>query len=192
MIILKDLLVQFEKYLTEGKSAMLKKLGAGISEGDIVKLIPANNRPLITLYSWKDGIKYNSDWTSGELDFFSFGIFLSLEDVIEHRNVLFKSVSIENEFLLPVFTTGTGEYILYDTAADSNGKGNLFIYAPMLVFSENPMPIYDSLESFFATVNECYRTGAYKFDSEGKLEIDYDLEQEISTRLNPASEYWNQ
>lgn len=45
------------------------------------------------------------------------------------------------------------------------------------------------ITSLFKTVVECYNSKAYVFYN-GELEIDYDLEWEISETLNPLSAYW--
>lgn len=191
---LKELLSEFENNLKEQHAPILSKLSPGISLEKIENIFKQNgieNNSLKELYHWRDGISYNSGWTVGELDFFSFGILMSLEDMIKHQSILSIPTGMQNKLLLPVFATGGGDYILFNVDNNSKDYNRLLLYAPMLVLSKTPMPIYDTLESFFETINECYEAGAYKFNETGKLDIDYELEQEISKRLNSASEYWN-
>jgi hypothetical protein len=62
----------------------------------------------------------------------------------------------------------------------------------MLLLSDKPVVIYDSIVRMLGTIIECYRFNAYNFSETGELQIDYDLEEQISKQLNPNSHYWSQ
>jgi hypothetical protein len=189
---LEKLLIELEMLLSSNNSAICKSLQNGLPIEYITSLLSTldiSDSKISTLYHWKNGIQYNSQWVAGELDLFSFGVILSLEDMLQHREILIKSIRLK-ALLLPIFVSGAGDYILYQANANDKNFGRLLIYAPNLLLSATPELIYDSLESCFQTICECYRSGAYKITEGGTLEIDYDMEEEISKRLNPIAEYW--
>lgn len=48
----------------------------------------------------------------------------------------------------------------------------------------------DSLEAYWDTVYECYKTKAFFLDAEGYLDFDFEKEGEVGARINPGCEYW--
>jgi hypothetical protein len=52
-------------------------------------------------------------------------------------------------------------------------------------------PIYDSLESMFETILCCIKEGAYRYNLNNEIGVDYDLKYEISAIMNPKSKYWD-
>lgn len=186
-----NLLKEIEKYLESNKANISKRLQPGLNRvytEQLLQNIGALNDELIALYGWKNGVRYNSGWVIGEIDFFSHGLLISIEDMIKAYDIFHRNVFLKDKTLLPLFTDGSGDYLLYKAGKD-NKPGQLFLYAPSLLLSVEPKSMYDSLTSLFKTIIECYNRKAYIFNN-GELEIDYDLEWEISEALNPLSDYW--
>jgi len=186
---LESILSEFEENLKLKKSPVLEKLNPGLLEKEIkdqLKAIKIENELLVELYSWKNGVG-SDNLAVGEFEFFSFGTMFSLKDAITHYESAIAE-DIWNKSLFPIFL-GT-DYILFDVSKGENGK--LWLYAPSLLLSDKPVTIYDSVVRMLGTIIECYRFNAYNFTETGELEIDYDLEDQISEQLNPNSRYWSQ
>lgn len=191
---LKNLLFEFEQTLKENNTELLKMLQIGLTNDEISQLLfkieGLSDEKLHVLYNWRNGIKYDSEWTVGEFYFFSLGVMLSLEDVIQHINYLQESINTGSKFLLPLFASGNGDYVLYQADIKSKDFGCLFLHAPMLTLSEKPVSIYDSLETLLKTVIECYKQGAYRIGDDGTLNVDYNIEQQVSRSINKNAEFW--
>lgn len=192
MEVIGNLLQKIEWHLKNSNANICSKLQSGLRRDYIEKILADaginKDDDLIALYEWKNGIQYNSGWVIGEIDFFSRGLLISLEDMVDTRRILYENDILKDPLLLPLFTDGSGEYLLYN-AGKSNKPGQLLLDAPSLLLSGEPQSMYDSLTSLCKTVIECYNSKAYVFNN-GELEIDYDLEWEISETLNPLSAYW--
>jgi hypothetical protein len=188
---LNAIIIEFEKILIEKKSPILNILQEGLPVGGIQKLlnqVDLNNEELINLYRWKNGVSNMSNRVIGEMELFSRGIMLSLQDAIEHYQYAL-SENLWSGELFPIFTNGGGDYLLLNTVESA---GNVLIYSPSILLSDKPIVIYESLKLLFETVINCYKLHAYKYKEDGSLEIDYDLEQDISKKKNPNTEYWEQ
>ena len=186
---LEPIISELEEQLQLKKAPVLNKFNPGLPEKEIrehLKAIKIENELLIELFSWKNGV--NSDYLAvGEFEFFSFGTMFSLKDAIEHYEPAIAE-NIWDKTLFPVFI-GT-DHILFDTSKGKDGK--LWLYSPSLLLSDKPVTIYDSVTRMLGTIIECYRFGAYDFNGKGELEINYELEEQISAQLNPKSRYWSQ
>ena len=189
---LNELLNHLEKTLYDKRASLIKFLQKGLADSTIVDTLSQlgiKNDQLRILYSWRNGVSFNDDWTAGQIDFFSFGTMLALEDAVIHHQSLVRRANV-NESFLPIFTTGAGDYVLFNTDNKSINFESLFLYSPSILMSPNCSKIYDTLESFIETVIECYNSSAYKI-KKGILEIDYDLEEQIASTKNPASPCWH-
>jgi hypothetical protein len=91
----------------------------------------------------------------------------------------------------PVFSSGGGDYILINLNAKKNVFGQLFLCSPSILMTNKPIAIYDSLNSLFTTLLEIYRQKGYYFKG-GFLEIDFNMEESISKRMNPNSNFWKE
>lgn len=190
-----NLLQQIEEFLQINKANIYERLQPGLKRVYTEQLFNStgiqSNNELLTLYEWRNGVNYNSGWVIGEIDFFSGGLLLSVEDMINAYKIFYQDGLRDNKALLPIFTDGSGDYLLYNDDKTTN-HGQLLLYAPSLLLSAEPKAtIYDSLTSLFKTIIECYNNRAYTFKN-GQLEIDYDLEWEIAEALNPSSDYWKE
>jgi len=191
---LRDLLLEVEEQLKVKNAFALKCFQKGKSLEDIreiLTLIGIENEDVFQLYTWRDGIVYNNEMHIGEYDFFSFGFMLSLKDAIEHYR-LAQSEKLWSKHMFPLFANGGGDFILFDSNSNNKTTEMLFLYSPSLLLSGKPMTIYDSLEKFFRTIKKCYEKRAYSCSENGTLEVNYDLEQQVSMEENLRPIYWRE
>lgn len=189
---IQEILISFEIVLKQYNPSAHSKLQNGLNETySKEKFVnnKINDEKLRQLYCWKNGIKADSSKYIGEFDLSSFGKMIPLEEALTHYNMSIKD-KIWSENYFPLFTTNAGDYLLYDIDKKSSTYGMLLLYSPSLLIVE-PETIYDSLESFFDTLIDCYKEGDYKLNkSNYTLEIDDELETEKSFNKNPISDYW--
>ena len=62
--------------------------------------------------------------------------------------------------------------------------------SPKVTLSENPIMIYDSIESWLKTIIQCYKQRIYHIDRNGFLQYDRDREPKLSREMNPKSVFW--
>jgi len=73
------------------------------------------------------------------------------------------------------------------TPADTEGKSSE-IYARLLIYIVKK---FDSLISLFKTIIKCFEEGAYFYNDQNEIKFNFELEREISKRLNPDSGFWD-
>ena len=147
-------------------------------------------KELVELYKWKNGIAgIYQECTIGEVSLFVHGILYPLEYAISMYALEAKVEKYIQENYFPVFTGGGGDHILMDLNKNKPSE-NLFIISPSLFISK-PITIYDSLERLFETVLVTYENNGYYF-SGNSLEIDFEIETQIATELNPKSKFWKE
>lgn len=183
--------IELEKILIAKGYKIAQVLNEGVSEQDIkaffsdLPLAPTDE--LIDLYKWKNGVKYG-DFTISESLLFSLGTLLSLEEGIKSYKTAMTN-NIWNENFFPISSNGAGDFILIDLQKDSETFKQLFLGSPVLLLSEFPETVYDSLESLFESVLLCYKKEIYFFDDEG-FQSNWDAEFQLCRVLNPKSDYW--
>ncbi|MET6997059.1 SMI1/KNR4 family protein [Chitinophaga defluvii] len=192
-MVFKEILFDFEECLKHNLNDVYNLLQPGISYSKIsssLNDIGIVNNKLIELYQWHNGINYNGETPVSRGNFFSNGQMLPLERALIHYDTHVSIKLWKNEYF-PIFSNNSGDYILYDTNRDSSTFGMLLLFAPTVLLTPVPQTIYDSIESVFTTILACFRDGIYKYDKMNKeLEIDFDLEGEISSKTNPRSDFW--
>ena len=149
----------------------------------------AVNESLIDLYLWKGGINGAKVFDGTFIDLFSFGCFIDLSSAISLL-LLDKMTNKIYDKKLPFIQSISGDTISIDLDIKSKNQGSLFLLAPSITLSYNFVSIYDSLQVWIETIIACYEKGAYKLIENGKLDIDYSLEAEISKDMNPNSDFW--
>lgn len=186
---IKQLIIQYEKLLSDKKANVLKSLQKGLKEKEILFAIKSTSIPnnVKSMYESRNGIPDSSDLPIEELEYFPDGIMLSLDSAIENFNITRNGVK---KSLFPLFTDGGGSLFLIETDSKDENYLMILYYSPSLLLSENPVTIYDSLEKLFETIVKCLVSGAYFINENGTFEVDYDLKYEISEEMNPNSKYW--
>jgi hypothetical protein len=186
---IKLLLSQFEKLLLGSNAHICHllqegKVGIEITE----KLASVRVRELqdvVELYKWKNGVS-DSIESINEAELFPEGIMLSLETAIE-TYIIYTNRGLWKSDLFPLFTNGGGDYLLVNTIGEEN---HIYMYAPSVLLSEEPVRAYESLEKLFMTVAKCFDEEAYFFTEDKLMDLDFDLKYKISSELNPSCEFW--
>ncbi len=189
---LNSLLKEFEKKLSDFDDKLLESLAPGLPQTEVFSLLEKVNvrdEKLVNLYVWKNGCNYD-EYAIGERDICSFGQMLSLKSAIEIYNIsVIENNSWEKRFF-PIIGEGGGIYVLINVDREHENYGMLYLFAPSFILKENPQTIFDSLECFFETQILCFGNNVFKKKEGGYWDINYDLEKEISVRINSKSEYW--
>ena len=136
---------------------------------------------LIVILQWHDGTSVEMAASLGEARFIPGFYLCSLQ---EGQGCIEDGVSTGewNPGWFPVFASGAGDFMLVDCL-----KGN-GTYAPVLEYRIGGLECvveYDRLTTMFATIAECYESGAYYLVG-GSLEVDEDKFMSIRRRLNPG------
>jgi hypothetical protein len=193
---MKDLskfLLLIEEELVRLKFPNIDILQIGLSRDKVKELLDGLNLVsdlLVALYGWRNGVPNMNEQTIGKVELFARAIMLPLQDAIKHYNYA-ASNEIWDLNLFPIFTNGGGDYLLFDTDKQDGMGGQILIYAPSILPSEQPVSIYDDITTMFETVLACYKQGAYQFDQDGFIEVDYQIEQQLAQSKNPNSKYWS-
>ncbi|MFD2919974.1 SMI1/KNR4 family protein [Terrimonas rubra] len=194
---MKTVLKELEIFLSESDCPLLTHFQGGISASEVADTFSNLKFPIRDdikqLYEWKNGVSDLFKKKTGEIELFSSGIMMPLE-LATSMYVLEVKVqkSFKKEFF-PLFTSGGGDYILIHLDESKKTYGQLFLYSPAILLSSKPMTIYDSLTTLFQTILNIYQRGGYFFSKSDKsLEIDYDIEKEISIKLNSKSDFWRE
>jgi SMI1 / KNR4 family (SUKH-1) len=191
---LTPILKELENFLVGHGYPIIKKFNDGIAEEEIIDTLTRLDlnisSKLIDLYRWKNGVAgLYEETTEEELSLFGMGIMFPFQlAVTTYIKEAIDEKYIKKNFF-PLFTTGDSDYILMDLDKKKPSE-NLFLISPPLSISK-PMTIYDSLEKLFETVLLTYKNNGYYFNGDS-LEIDYELETEIATELNPNSKFWKE
>ena len=191
---LADLFLKFEQALTENNSPILDRMQEGLKPEIVNTMLSeneVNNETLVDLYTWKNGnlpdLKEN---VIEKLELFPEGIMLSIQDAL-YVYKLYTRVELSwKAGLFPIFSNGGGNYLLLDILSSSETQGMILLYDPVPMASENIVTIYDSANALFTLIVECIAKGAYKYELDGKIDIDFYLRNEICSMLNPHSAYW--
>jgi hypothetical protein len=145
------------------------------------------------MYRWKNGVVGLYEKPTGELELFPNGIMMPLEYAVSAYALEAKVHKLLDKEYFPLFTSGGGDYILINMDKTKPAYGQLFLYSLPILLTERPMAIYDSVTTLFETLLEIYRLRGYYFSPNKKaLEVNYEVENEISIRMNPKSEFWKQ
>ena len=188
-------LKELELLIIEYNYPILGHFKSGITASEIAETFRNFKFPLrddiIQLYMWKNGIVDMFKKKTGEIELFTGGIMMPLELATSMYSLEAKVQKAFKKDFFPLFTNGGGDYILMHLDEKKKTFGQLFLYSPSILLNDKPVSIYDSLMGLFKTVLEIYTRRGYFFNETDKtLEVDYDIENEIATKMNPKSDFW--
>ncbi|WP_269226671.1 SMI1/KNR4 family protein [Flavobacterium eburneipallidum] len=194
---LREKLLILEKVLVEKGNPIVNSMEEPKDYDELFELITnykfSFSKDFIDFYLWKGGLKSTLLFTEEAFDceLTAFGNFFEIDGLLSFFTMerISKTLPYENKFLA-FFLNSSGDRVIIDLKEKSKTFGKIFIFSPSITLSSKPMQIFDSVESMVDTIIECYQKEAYKI-SNGKLEIDYDLESEIAQAINPHSEFWD-
>ncbi len=183
-----------ESYWKNKGTPILNKLNNGIDiEGNYIDNFDGEMpKDVIQLFKWKNGIKPENNVDAiGSVSLFPLGIFLSFDEIIYiQKEMAGKELGWERT-KLPLFEDGGGEYFLIDCDNSKSSFGRIIYFSHGAVDFNRMISIYDSLYSLFQTIFECNKSGAFNYTTEkGILDFDSTKKNQISSKLNPLSDYW--
>jgi hypothetical protein len=95
----------------------------------------------------------------------------------------------EKKFI-SIVINGSGDAILFNNEKGKD-NGKLHLYSVPLFFTDEPISIYDSIESMVKTTIQAYEQKVFVYDEKEEfLDIDFDKFNKLAIEMNPNSEYW--
>ena len=195
---MKELLVELEKVLIEVNNPIVEYLNFQkdfqkdqfLNVLDNLKLTPTEE--LLELYSWKTGLQTEKALSPEfNLKMFSFGNHIDYNST-SSLYILDKSTDklFVNRFLPIIYYGVLEDPILIDLSKKSKTYGQIFYYCPSITFSDRPVPMYNSLESWIKTTIECYKQGVYSIAKDGSFSAN-DHEADIVKKYNRNVDFWD-
>jgi len=145
-----------------------------------------SDNSLNMLYQWRNGMKIAQIEETGKYEFCGLGYFLPYAEARAFQKQFIEDKCFDKDSYLPVIASLGGDFLLVDTKKKSS---KVYVYSPGLLI-DHPMEAYASIESFVEAVYECFRQKAYRYDEDCYLQINDELEKEITLKYNPMSAFW--
>jgi len=155
------------------------------------------NPALIELYSFADGNIHRSH-RNNFLYLIPFYDFLSLTQAVNYRKAIINDESIfynsENNYspenkLLPFLEQDGGDCFWIDLNKGTENYGKIFWTTTL---AQEPDYLFNSLESMFQTIDECYKQNIIFLDDERILSCNYPAWGTIAQKYNPDLNYWDE
>ena len=204
---MKELIKDLENCLIESKNPILNNMdheNDRKSEENILEAFKTVGlkccQELMDLYLWKTGctkeLIFDLSEDENEWNHFllcSYGNYASYEvsrDIM-FQNKSYNAVYAGDHYMYPFMYCGVYEDpILIDLNPCRETYKAMFYYSSEVTLSENPIMIYDSIESWLKTIIQCYKQRIYHIDRNGFLQYDRDREPKLSREMNPKSVFW--
>ena len=204
---MKELIKDLENCLIESKNPILNNMdheNDRKSEENILEAFKTVGlkccQELMDLYLWKTGctkeLIFDLSEDENEWNHFllcSYGNYASYEvsrDIM-FQNKSYNAIYAGDHYMYPFMYCGIYEDpILIDLNPCRKTYKAMFYYSPEVTLSENPIMIYDSIESWIKTIIQCYKQRIYHIDRNGFLQYDRDREPKLSREMNPKSVFW--
>jgi len=189
----KNILNEFDSTMKAYCFPMYERLIQPLEPGEIINIfntLGLSDPVLLELYKWRNGIPNQEDLPTNAFRIFPFGVFPPLNDVLQFQEL---GVSEEcwKKSLISIVASYSGDFLLYESSRKSENYGMLFLYSPNLGYVEDVISYYDSVETMLLTIIQCFYEDALNYiNIESGLNIDWDMYFEISSKLNPKSDYW--
>lgn len=188
-----NLLIKLESFLNDTNAPILRRLNPGIPQKTTESIFGELDiiEEIYQLYSWRNGTQIDKEAKIGEYWIFKMGMFMSAERAIE----CYRKKAGQDQFWdinkFPLFESRGGEYYLVDCNRNNETFGMVFFHSIGAVDFDTIITKYDSLETLFETILECFMQKVYYYDhASNTLEFNPKLEREIIKKNNPKSEYW--
>ena len=176
--------------LLEYNKVNYKKLLKNVSSKEVdyyLNLLQVENPEFKLLVEHIGGNSIN-EIIENECQIFQFGSILSLEEMVEHTNMI-EPLWIKT--FIPMVANGDGEYLLFNNDIGEKNFGKLHLYSPSLLFVNDPISYYDSIFCMILTTIQAYKKGFLKYDvDEDWLDHDMDGLFQIAKNINKDSDYW--
>jgi hypothetical protein len=186
---IENTIIEFDLCLKKHNEQNYLNLYAPLSEKEVsnfMSLIGLENMEFKSLYLWKDGFDFNNDQDK-TCQIFGSGTFLSLDVIKKNINI---ARDLWGNSFIPLISDNSGDFLLLNNKTGKN-YGKLHLFSPSLLFADDPISYYDSIESMIKTTICCYEQGILSFDP-GKEWLKFDIRKhfEIAPKFNPKSKYW--
>jgi cell wall assembly regulator SMI1 len=183
------------EHLVAGKSPLVKLFQPGLDTNEVDSKVKGLNiilpKEVYTLYKWHNGIEESELYTYAQSWLFPLGLFSSIERSIGGYNYYAGKDGYWKESMFMLFETGAGDMYLIDCDSSSKTYKQIFKHDYSTANFDVIITMFDSLETMFLCIAECYQKKIYYFDDEGNLESDDDKESQIMKRNNPNSRFWD-
>jgi hypothetical protein len=153
---------------------------------EYLNTIGVKDEDVFSLYKWKNGVPddfYNSMIFEFECTM------LSLQEVKKCIEV-YKVPSPTQEGLIPLFSCGNDEYLLFNNNAGAD-YGKIYLFSVSILSIDPVYAYYDSLQSMFETTVQLYEVGGLHYDDKTNfLGSNIDISVNIYKQLNPISNFY--
>ena len=139
------------------------------------------------LFAWRNGAS-DKDVPMGQLWIKPGYYLVSVDESLFENRYCSDHLTGWSRSWYPLLTNGAAGRHFFDRVKIANGRAPIFNYEPEAAPVTGQ--IYDSVESMFKTILECYAQHAYFIAPDGLLATNFRREVEISRGLNPNSDYW--
>ena len=171
---MKELIKDLENCLIECRNPILSNMDQDCdrkTENDIVEAFKSIGliccQELMDLYLWKTGCTkefiFDLSEDENEWNHFLLCSYGNYASYMDSRNIMISNKSndavyAEDHYMYPFIYCGVYEDpILIDLNPSRETYKALFYYSPEVTLSENPIMIYDSIESWIKTIIQCYK-----------------------------------
>jgi hypothetical protein len=186
----KRLLLQLDEALQKYNPFNYKKLQDPLPSREIdeyMNKLEVDDENFKMLYAWKNGVK--ARYGAGMRDqIFDFGALVSVQYLLEDS--LETQTNPWTKNFIPIIINGDGAALLFN---NENGEnfGKLHLYCVPLLFIEEPISYYDSIEAMIITTLESYEKKILHYDErENWLNENIDEFYKLAANYNPNSDYW--
>ena len=189
----RQLLIELTILLRNVNAPILEILNPGIRRVDAEKILGYLSLPeeVFVLYEWKNGSLIDRQRLLGENWLFKRGIFMLAERAVELYTKKAGKDGFWNKAMFPLFESRGGDFYLIDSDVHSPTYRMIFFHSIGAVDYDTMISKYDSLETLFETILECFKTRIYHYDPSSKtLEFDPMPERNLSKKYNPKAGYW--
>jgi hypothetical protein len=184
------LLREFDAVLRKYNPSNYAKLQDPLPDEQIEEFMKANGiteEAFRMLYQWKNGINYLK---SPRCFITDEGAFISIESIARFIKQPAEDSSWKSSFI-PLMMDNDGAALLFNNEkGEDYGRIHLFSVAALHI--DEPISIYDSIETMVQTYVDAYKQGDFVYSAEyGDLDIE-DEYYKIGGALNKQSKYWFQ
>ena len=176
---MKELIKDLENCLIECRNPILSNMDQDCerkTENDIVEVFKSIGliccQELMDLYLWKTGCTkefiFDLSEDENEWNHFLLCSYGNYASYMDSRNIMISNKSNDAVY--------AEDHYMYP-----------FIYCGVY---EDPIMIYDSIESWIKTIIQCYKQQIYHIDSNGFFQYDREREPKLSRKMNPKSVFW--
>jgi hypothetical protein len=146
----------------------------------------ALTRELEIIYQWRNGTRSDPGDTFESLYLFPGFYFLSIEEAVE----TYEREKINPEWLdgwFPLFASGGGDFYLVPCTQERVDAAAVIGW---IHGEPDKIVEYESVTSMVATLEACFREGAFFLDDDDTMEIDDEQHRVIAARFNPTIPEW--